>query len=95
MRKCALFPLKNLNAHSLNLKGWFKSATTIAWTEKGEPSWQEFKSRGVPVKNITYINGKVARTHKIISIDKTKIGLEKFKIPKGYKKTEMPKIPQK
>ena len=87
-------PAKKLKCSIIELERLVQVGNDYSMNGKGESSWQEFKTRGVPVKNITYSNGKVVGTHSIISIDKAKIGLEKFRIPKGYKKTEMPKMPQ-
>ena len=87
-------PTKKLKCSLIELERLVKVGNDYSMDGKGEPAWQEFKTRGVPVKNITYVNGKVVGTHKIVSIEKTKVGIEKFKIPKGYKKTEMPKMSQ-
>ena len=88
-------PPKKLKCSMIELERLVQIGNDYSMNGQGDPSWQQFKTRGVPVKNITYKDGKILGTHSIVSISKTKIGIEKFKIPKGYKKTEMPKMPQK
>jgi hypothetical protein len=88
-------PPKNLKCSMIELERLVQIGNEYSMDGQGDPSWQEFKTRGVPVKNVTYKDGKILGTHSIVSIGKTKIGIEKFKIPKGYKKTEIPKMPEK
>jgi len=88
-------PPKKLKCSLIELERLVQIGNDYSMDGQGDPSWQQFKTRGVPVKNITYKDGKILGTHSIVSISKAKIGIEKFKIPKGYKKTEMPKMPQK
>lgn len=88
-------PAKKLKCSLVELERLVQVGNEYSMNGEGEPSWQEFKTRGVPVKNVSYSGGKVVGTHKIVAIDKANIGIDKFKIPKGYKKTQMPAIPKK
>lgn len=83
-------PAKKLKCSLIELERLVQIGNDYSMDGQGDPSWQEFKTRGVPVKNITYKDGKVSGTHSIISISMNKVGIEKFKIPKGYKETKVP-----
>jgi len=88
-------PAKKLKCSLIELERLVQIGNDYSMDGQGNPSWQDFKTRGVPVKNTSFVNGKAVGGHTIISIDKAKIGIDTFKIPKGYKKTEMPTMPKK
>jgi len=58
--------------------------------QDGVSAWNNIKELGVPVIQKSIENGKIAITNTLVSFEKTKVSVDKFKVPEGYKEITMP-----